>query len=164
MAKRVFSQTFGVVGAIIERDGKFLLVKETRKSKMMDKGKWNQPAGWIEVGESHIETIRHEVKDETGFEFTPTHVLGIYSLLRKDIVSARGIPHAIKIIFLGKIKASGQHQTDEIDEIRWFSPGEINKMDLSTLRDIDIKKEVRDYLAGKKYPLDLITHTVSENK
>jgi len=160
MAKRVFTQTFGVVGAIIKKDGKFLLVKE---GHTMDKGKWNQPAGWIEVGESPIEAIKHEVKEETGFEFVPTHVLGIYSLVRKDIASGRGLPHAIKIIFLGEIKESGQeHDKEEITEIRWFTPEEIEKMDLRTLRDIDIKKEVEDYLAGKKYPLDIITHTKSQ--
>jgi hypothetical protein len=32
MAERVFTQTFGVVGAIIEKDGKILLVKETKAS------------------------------------------------------------------------------------------------------------------------------------
>jgi len=164
MAKRVFSQTFGVVGAIIEKDGKFLLVKEAKAAKM-DKGKWNQPAGWIEVGESPIDAVKHEVKEETGFDFTPTHVLGIYSLVRKDIASERCCytPHAIKIIFLGEIKESNQeHIKEEITEIRWFTPEEIEKMDLKTLRDLDIKKEVKDYLAGKKYPLDIITHTISE--
>ena len=162
MTKRVFSQTFGVVGAIIEKDGKFLLVKEAHAATM-DKGKWNQPAGWIEVGESPIEAIKHEVKEETGFDFTPTHVLGILSLVRKDIASRRGIPHAIKIIFLGEIKESSQeHNKDEISEIRWLTPEKIEKMDLKTLRDLDIKKEIKDYLAGKKYPLDIITHTISE--
>lgn len=161
MTKRVFSQTFGVVGAIIEKDGKFLLVKEEGTT---DKGKWNQPAGWIEVGESPIEAIEHEVLEETGFEFTPTHLLGIYSLVRKDIETPeRGLPHAIKIIFIGEIKESDQeHNKDEISEIRWFTPEEIEKMDLKTLRDLDIKKEVKDYLAGKKYSLDIITHTISE--
>ena len=162
MIKRVFSQTFGVVGAIIEKDGKFLLVKEAKAAKM-DKGKWNQPAGWIEVGESPIEAIKHEVEEETGFDFTPTNVLGILSLVRKDIASSRGIPHAIKIIFLGEIKETSQkHDQGEISEIRWFTPMEIEKMDLKTLRDLDIKKAVKDYLAGKKYPLDIITHTISQ--
>lgn len=32
MTQRVFSQTFGVVGAIIENNGKFLLVKEKKRN------------------------------------------------------------------------------------------------------------------------------------
>ncbi len=160
MTERVFSQTFVVAAAIVEQDGQFLLVKE---AKPPDRGKWNQPAGWIEVGESPIEAIKHEVKEETGFEFKPTAVLGIHSLVRKEKASERGIPHAIKILFIGEIKESSEkYKEDEISEIRWFSPDEIEKMDLKTLRDLDIKKAVNDYLAGKKYPLDIITHTISQ--
>jgi hypothetical protein len=29
------------------------------------------------------------------------------------------------------------------------------------LRDLDIKQMVKDYLAGQKYSLEIITHTVS---
>jgi len=35
-------------------------------------------------------------------------------------------------------------------------------MDLNTLRYADIKTMVKDYLAGKKYPLDIITHTIQK--
>jgi len=34
-------------------------------------------------------------------------------------------------------------------------------MEQDTLRDMDIKQEVKDYLAGKQYPLDLIEHTLT---
>src|SRR3989344_6253740 len=152
MSKRVFTQTFGVVGAIIERDGKVLLVKEGAHTKT-DVGKWNQPAGWIDVGENPAEAVSREVKEETGFDFELTGMLGVYSLLRKDRTDARGTPHAIKIIFVGKI---GERQTELAGDtigVKWFAPEEIYAMDLQTLRDLDIKKEVKDYFAGKRYPL-----------
>ncbi len=52
---------------------------------------------------------------------------------------------------------------DDVAEVRWFTPEEINGMDLSTLRDMDIKKMTKDYFSGKKYPLDIIRHTLSKN-
>lgn len=165
--QRVFTQVFGVVGVILERDGQFLLVKENKPGHP-DHGKWNQPAGWIDVGEDPIVSVSREVKEETGLDFTPTYILGIFSLVRKDLAGKFGegrLPHALKIIFSGDIDAStpGQFDASEISEIRWFTPEEIYAMDGKILRDIDIKNEVRAYLSGLRYPLSLVTHTVQKS-
>jgi len=154
MAQRVFTQTFGVVGAIMEKDGKFLLVQETKPAV---KGMWNHPAGWIDVEENPLEAVKREVKEETGYEFEPQHILGIYSLAKPE---AGIIHHAIKIIYIGKILGEqGQYWEHEISQTKWFTPEEIEAMDLHTLRDKDIKTMIKDYISGKKYPLDLLTHT-----
>lgn len=166
MAKRVYTQTFAVVGAMIEKDGKFLLVKEKglKGSKHPDIGKWNHPAGWLDVGENPIDGAKREAEEETGFQFIPTHILGVYSLVRRDILKINGdIHHPIKIIFLGKISDAREKElADDISETKWFTPEEIENMDSKNLRDPDIKTMVKDYLFGKKYPLDLITHTISK--
>lgn len=157
---RVLTQTFGVVGAIIEKGGKILLVRETTEK---DKNKWNHPAGWIEVSEDPIKAVKREVKEEAGLHFAPTHILGVYSLVRKDLKKKFNVtPHPIKIIFVGKISKKTTKHSNEISETKWFLPKEIAKMDKNTLRDLDIKKMVKDYFAGKRYPLELLTHTISE--
>ncbi len=159
--ERVFTQTFGVTGAIIEQNGKILLVKET---KVRAKGKWSHPAGWIDVGEDPIEAVKREVKEETGLEFTPTHILGVYSLVKKHLKEKFKItPHPIKIIFVGNISDKKPEKLHEdVSETKWFSPEEIDEMGADTLRDLDIKKMVKDYFADERYPLGLLTHTVSE--
>lgn len=163
MSKRVFTQPFAVVAAIIERGGKFLLVKENSPSHP-DHGKWNQPAGWIGVGENPVEAVKREANEETGYDFIPTHLLSVNSLVRLDqTVSFGTTPHAIKLVFAGTIsKKPISRVEDDISETRWFSPKEICAMDKKTLRDADIKNEIRDYLAGKRYPLEIITHRVQE--
>ncbi len=164
--KRVYTQTFGVAGAIIEKDGKILLVKEAMSTNKSDtaKGKWNHPAGWINVGENPIEAAKREVEEETGFKFTPTNILGVYSFVRKDLVKiGEELKHPIKIIFTGIISDKESNKlSDDISEKRWFTPEEINNMDEKTLRDLDIKKMVKDYFSGKRYPLDIIIHTIVE--
>lgn len=160
---RVFSQTFGVVGGLLEKDGNFLLVRESQR-KEPDDGKWSQPAGWIDVGEDPIAAGKREVEEETGFSFNPTHVLGIYSLVRKDIESQlNGTPHAIKIIFIGDIFGKSTQLHDDVTETKWFTPEEIFSMDNKNLRDLDIKQMVKDYLSGQKYPLELLTHTTAQS-
>jgi 8-oxo-dGTP pyrophosphatase MutT (NUDIX family) len=162
---RVFTQTFGVVGAILEKDGKFLLVREHSQKKLPDAGKWNQPAGWIDIGEHPFDAVKREVEEETGYRFEPTALLGVYSLVREDIAGQLGAtPHPIKIVYLGEIKNHDAPAkiTEEIEEVRWFAPEEIFAMDSGTLRDEDIKNEIRDCLAGKKYPLEVIQHWVQK--
>ncbi|MBX4187449.1 MAG: NUDIX domain-containing protein [Candidatus Doudnabacteria bacterium] len=156
MTQRVYTQTFGVVGAILEKDGKFLLIKEAHAG--IDTGKWNQPAGWIEVGENPLDSVAREVKEETGYDFVPTKILGIYSLFRKRPDGER---HALKIIFTGKIGEAQTSLAEDSSETKWFTPEEIYAMQPDVLRDLDIKQEVKDYLAGKGYPLGLLTHTSS---
>jgi ADP-ribose pyrophosphatase YjhB (NUDIX family) len=165
--ERVFSQTFGVVGAIIEKEGKILLVKEVQNfsggKKGPDHGKWSHPAGWIDVGEDPIMSAKREVEEETGYEFTPKHILGVFSLVRKDIKKDTGTPHGIKIIFTGAISEKIKFSlAEDVSEVKWFLPEEIYQMDQATLRDLDIKQMVQDYFSGIKYPLDLIAHTISE--
>lgn len=159
--KRNHSQTFGAAGAIIEKEGKILLVKET---KVIAKDKWSHPCGWIEVGENPIETAKKEVKEETGFDFTPTHLLGVYSIHKGHLKKKFNItPHPIKLIFVGNISENktGELHSD-VSETKWFTPEEIEEMDEKTLRDLDIKKMVKDYFKGKRYSLDILTHTVTK--
>ncbi len=163
MEKRIYTQTYGVVAAIIEKDGKFLLMKESFDSKHPDYGKWNQPAGWIDVGENPVDAVIREVKEETGFDFVPEKILGIYSLVKHHMAAYVGSPtHGIKILFTGKIGDTQSALAEDSSDTKWFTPEEIYAMDLKVLRDLDIKQEVKDYLEGKGYPLGLLTHTVQK--
>jgi 8-oxo-dGTP diphosphatase len=51
--------------AIVERDGKFLLLKRS-EAEDVRKGEWDIPGGAIEFGEDPIEALRREVKEECG--------------------------------------------------------------------------------------------------
>lgn len=156
---RQYTQCFVAVGSIIEQNGKILLVQENMPTHP-DHMKWNQPAGWLDIGENPIDAAIRETKEETGLDFKPTGLLGIYSLVRNDMTSERGTPHAIKIIFRGEITSEEiDFDKEEINDARWFTPEEIYSMDSSTLRDADIKQEIKDYLEGKSISLEHIAHT-----
>ena len=45
-------------------------------------------------------------------------------------------------------------------EVRWFALEDIEKMSRDELRDMDIVDEIKDYFAGRNFPLDLIRHNV----
>lgn len=167
--QRVYTQAHAAVGAILERDGKILLVHEYCPGHP-DHEKWHFPAGWVELGENPFEAIVREIKEEAGYDFTPTAILGVYSMVRKDTRGKMwGDPtafvHGFRIVFLGEIKGEqGKLMEEEISGTRWYDPEEIYAMDDSVLRDRDVKQMVRDYCTGKKYPLEVLTHTVREGE
>jgi len=158
MSAPVFTQTLAVAGVILEKDGKILLAQEARG---LDKGKWNHPAGLIDVGEDPVTAARREVLEETGYHFEPTRLLGVYSFMRKyKDPSISVTPHAIKLIYTGRILNDGRQKLEaDIATTEWFTPEEIYAMDSTTLRDEDIKQMIRDYLSGKAIGLDALTHT-----
>ncbi|MFA6296779.1 MAG: NUDIX hydrolase [Patescibacteria group bacterium] len=160
MAKRVYTQVFCVVGTIVVKDDKILLIRE---AGTIDKGKWNLPAGWLDLGENPIDGAKREAKEETGLDIKITDFLGIYSLVRLDLQKVDGfIRHPIKLIFIGKINGEKIDNIDneEIAEVKWFSLSEIEKMSKNELRDMDIKDQFKDCLAGKQYSLEIIKHTI----
>jgi len=121
------------------------------------KGMWNFPAGWLDLGEDPLAGAIREAKEESGYDFTPDYLLGIYSFIKtKD-----GRPNQpIEFVYRGSVSGE-QAAVDpkEISAVRWFTPEEIMAMDRKTLRDKISKEMLKDYLAGQKYPLDAVKYT-----
>ncbi len=87
--RRVLTQVHCAVGALIGQGGKVLLVREYCPDHP-DHGKWHFPAGWLELGENPFEAVVREVKEETGYVFVPTDILGLYSMDRRDLIGKMG--------------------------------------------------------------------------
>ena len=62
------------VSAIIQQEGKFLLVEEYVGRRLV----LNQPAGHLENNESILDAAIREVREETTREFYPSSIVGIY--------------------------------------------------------------------------------------
>jgi len=62
-------------GALIEQDGRLLLLQRTRKPFA---GHWNLPAGYVEVDERPVETVVRQVREETGLHVEPVQLRGAY--------------------------------------------------------------------------------------
>ncbi len=62
------------VAAVVERDGRFLLVEE----ETPDGIRLNQPAGHLDPGETPLDGAIRETLEETARVFMPTALLGVY--------------------------------------------------------------------------------------
>lgn len=156
-----YQQPFVVIGAFIVRDGKILLIKENHYP---DAGKWNIPAGKLDFAEDPLETVRREAFEESGLLFTPTALLGVHSVHRKDVP---GEVHAIRVVYVGIVDGEvslghGEPQDGvaEIADFAWLTPEEVLKIDDANLRYHDIKLLVKKWQQNITYPLDVINHIV----
>ena len=53
----------------IENNGRYLMLHRIKKEDDVNKGKWIGVGGKLENGESPVECIQREIKEETGFQF-----------------------------------------------------------------------------------------------
>ena len=72
-----------IVGGVIERNGKFLLVQEAKEKC---RGKWNIPAGHLGSNETIFDGAKREIKEETGCNVELTGVLQIGNRVLEDDV------------------------------------------------------------------------------
>lgn len=136
-----------VIGGLIEKDDKFLLVQEAKEKC---KGKWNIPAGRMEVNESVIDCLKREIKEETGCDNIPTGILEIGNkVLENDIF--------LSIIFGTKlIDEKIEYNQNEILVVKWFSYDEIIKMKNKLRSPELILKCIENYKTGKIVNLDVL--------
>lgn len=71
---------FGV-GAVIVRDEAVVLVKRGREPL---KGKWSLPGGAQELGETAMEAVVREVREETGLEVKPQRLIAVVDIIDRD--------------------------------------------------------------------------------
>ena len=138
------------VAAVIARDGKFLLVEEETKHGV----RFNQPAGHLEADESLLAAVVRETLEESAYHFKPTHLVGIYRWHAEESDTTY-----LRFAFTGEISGHEPGRALDIGIIRaaWFSPDEIRDTQ-SRHRSPLILRCMEDYLAGRRYPLELITH------
>ena len=138
------------VAALIEREGRFLLVEE----KTDDGLRFNQPAGHLDEGESLAAACAREALEETAWNFSPTALVGVYQWPRPQ----RDITY-LRFAFSGELGAHDEARVldDGILRAVWMTPDEI-RATADRHRSPLVWQCVSDYLAGRRYPLELVRH------
>jgi ADP-ribose pyrophosphatase YjhB (NUDIX family) len=137
-----------VVAAIVEREGKFLLVEEMADDKLV----LNQPAGHLDEGEGLLDAVVRETLEETAWQLVPEALLGVYRWPHptKDITY-------IRFAFIGRVtRHEPERVLDEgIVRALWLTPQKI-RAERARHRSPQVERCLDDYLAGQRYPLELL--------
>lgn len=139
-----------VVAAVIERDGRFLLVEEQIEGQRV----FNQPAGHLDPNETLTAAVARETLEESAWEFVPKAMTGIY-LMRLGETQ----PTYLRFTFCGVL---GKHHPErpldkEILRTHWLTREEIAAR-RDHLRSPLVEQSIDDYLAGVRLPLDALKH------
>lgn len=110
-----------IVGGIIEKEGKYLLVQEAKK-KCYEK--WNFPAGHLDFNESLEQGAIRKIKEETGCDVKLDGVCYVANRILEDDLF-------VMIVFNAElINENIEFDKEEILDVKWFDYDEIvNKME-----------------------------------
>lgn len=137
------------VAAVIERDGRFLLIEERIEGRLV----LNQPAGHLDPGESLLGACRREVLEETAHHFEPSALVGIYRwhYASKNVTFLR-------FCFAGTVlrEDPGRALDHGIERVHWLTAEEIRSR-RPAHRSPLVQKCVDDYLAGRRFALEILS-------
>jgi 8-oxo-dGTP pyrophosphatase MutT (NUDIX family) len=142
------------VAAIIEQDGRFLLVEEHTPEGL----RLNNPAGHLDPGESPEEGCAREALEETAHAFTPTALVGVYLSRFQRPATGEDITY-LRFAFCGTLGAHDPARPLDQGIVRtvWMTPQEVRES-AARHRSPLVLRCMEDYLAGQRHPLALV-HT-----
>lgn len=141
------------VAAIIEDQGRFLLVEEQTRDGL----RLNNPAGHLEPGESPLEGVVREALEETGRPFVPTHLLGVYLSRFQRERDGEDITY-LRLAFAGQAGEAlpGAQLDTGIVRTLWMTIDEL-RASRERHRSPLVLRCIEDHLAGVRHPLEVVT-------
>ena len=138
------------VAAIVESDGRYLLVEEVTPEGL----RLNNPAGHLDEGESLLQGVVRETLEETARRFLPSALVGVYlSRFRRPWLEA-DVTY-LRFAFCGTVgeAEAGRALDSGIVRTLWLTPDEI-RASRARHRSPLLLRCVEDHLAGRRFPLE----------
>ncbi len=133
------------VAALAERQGRFLLVEERIARRLV----FNQPAGHVERGETLLQAVARETREETAWRFTSEAFLGAYRWQHPGTGRS-----SLRFAFIGSVTDHDALQPLDHGIVRthWLTRIELLEHE-PRLRSPLVLRCIDDYLAGLRQPL-----------
>jgi len=140
------------VAAVIERDGRYLLVEEEAPEGL----RLNHPAGHLDPGESLEQGVVREVLEETACHFAPEALLGVYLSRFQRPATGEDVTY-LRITFVGRASDPEPGRTLDHGIVRtvWMTPDEI-RSSVARHRGPSVLRCLDDHLAGRRHALDTL--------
>jgi ADP-ribose pyrophosphatase YjhB (NUDIX family) len=110
------------VSAAIIRDGKVLVVRRARKPAL---GIYTLPGGGVETGETLMQAVTREVREETSLIVEPVALAGHREAIARD-AQRRVERHFVILCFAARWLSGEPVLNEELDDVRWLDPAELS--------------------------------------
>jgi len=110
------------VSAAIIRGGKVLVVRRARKPAL---GVYTLPGGGVETGETLVQAVTREVREETSLKIEPVALAGHREAIVRD-TQGRVERHFVILCFAARWLAGEPVLNEELDDARWLDPAELS--------------------------------------
>jgi 8-oxo-dGTP pyrophosphatase MutT (NUDIX family) len=140
------------VAAIIERDGRYLLVEEHTPEGL----RLNNPAGHLDPGESPEHGVAREALEETAHTFTPTALVGVYLSRFQREASGEDITY-LRFAYCGELGDFDPQRDLDTGIVRtlWMTPDEV-RASKARHRSPLVQRCIEDHLAGQRFSMGLV--------
>jgi ADP-ribose pyrophosphatase YjhB (NUDIX family) len=135
------------VAAVIERDGRFLLIEEETERGPL----FNQPAGHLEANETLTAAVVRETLEESAHHIVPVALIGIYHHAQNATTTY------MRFAFTGHVTGheTGRALDHGILRHVWMSADEARAC-RARHRSPLVMQCIEDFLAGARFPLDIL--------
>jgi 8-oxo-dGTP pyrophosphatase MutT (NUDIX family) len=140
------------VAAIVEREGRFLLVEEHTPEGL----RLNNPAGHLDPGESLQEGVAREALEETARVFTPDCLVGVYLSRFQRPAHQEDVTY-LRFAFGGTVSEPDPARGLDAGIVRtlWMTPDEL-RASRERHRSALVLQCIEDHIAGKRHPLEVV--------
>jgi 8-oxo-dGTP diphosphatase len=112
------------VSAAIIRDGKVLVVRRARNPAL---GIYTLPGGAVETGETLMQAVTREVREETSLTVEPVALAGHREAIARD-AQGRVERHFVILCFAARWLSGEPVLNEELDDARWLDPAALSNL------------------------------------
>jgi mutator protein MutT len=133
------------VGGVVVHDGAVLLVQRAAEPL---KGQWSLPGGAVELGETLVEAVQRELREETGLEVKVLDIVEVFERISRD--AERSIRyHYVLIDYLCEPVSGAARAGSDVTAVAWARPEELASYQLTEKATGVIQKAFRLYRARR---------------
>lgn len=127
-------------GGIVTDDSNRVLLQ-----KRSDKLAWGLPGGAMELGESAVETVQRELKEEVALDVEVDQLFGVYSKYKDSYPNGDQAQTILLVYLIKSFKKLAQNPDDETLDLKWFTKDEIKNLQIVNQQHRDV---LNDYFSG----------------